>query len=130
MDLSGFKPVILVSGKDTMTVSNAGVSFSQATIAQLGKPEYVKALINSESRQFVIQVVGASDPSRISFFRKKKKNMNVRWNNSILKNELSSLMGWDLETFTYRIDGDFHKEENLMLFDLSQAKSTKRKGRL
>lgn len=53
--------------------------------------------------------------------------MNVRWNNSILKNELSSLMGWDLETFTYRIDGDFHKEENLMLFDLSQAKSTKRK---
>lgn len=73
MDLSGFKPVILVSGKDTMTVSNAGVSFSQAIIAQLGKPEYVKALINSESRQFVIQVVGASDPSRISFFRKKKK---------------------------------------------------------
>ena len=48
--------------------------------------------------------------------------MNVRWNNSVLKNELSGMMNWDLQSYTYRIDGKYYKEDQLMMFDLDKAK--------
>lgn len=127
MNLSGFETINLVSGKDTMTVSNDGISFSQATIVQLGKPEYVKAMINEGSKQFAVQVVDSNEPAKIPFFKRKRKNINVRWNNSVLKNELSGMMNWDLQSYTYRIDGKYYKEDQLMMFDLDKAKKNPRK---
>ncbi|WP_240411325.1 hypothetical protein [Limosilactobacillus vaginalis] len=127
MNLNGFETIMLVSGKDTMTVSNDGVSFSQATIAQLGKPEYVKAMINGDSKQFAIQVTNSSEPAKIPFLKRKKKTLTVRWNNSVLKNELSEMMKWNLQAYTYRINGKYYKEDQLMIFDLKDAKKSQRK---
>ncbi len=127
MNLNGFETIMLVSGKDTMTVSNDGVSFSQATIAQLGKPEYVKAMINGDSKQFAIQVTNSSEPAKIPFLKRKKKTLTVRWNNSVLKNELSEMMKWNLQAYTYRINGKYYKEDQLMIFDLKDAKKSHRK---
>ena len=49
--------------------------------------------------------------------------MNVRWNNKDLLTTLSAMMGWDLDTTDgYRIDGKYYEDENVMIYDLRQAK--------
>lgn len=113
----------LVAGKIALTVSHAGVSFSQAAIIALGKPEFVKVMINSDTKQIAIQVTDFSDEARTLFLKKGKRNLAVRWNNSLLKEDLSNLMKWDLKNKTYKIEGKYISNDKLLLFDLNQAKT-------
>lgn len=122
MDLEGFKPLTLVSGKLTMTVSHAGVSFSQAAVACLDRPEFVRILINYKTKEFVIKVTDAKDNEATRFFKPGRKHPVVRWNNSLLKDTLTSLMNWDIKKFSYRIEGEHMSDEKLILFRLENAK--------
>jgi len=36
------------------------------------------------------------------------------------------MMSWDIKNVSYRIDGKYIQEQNLMLFDLNKAKIEKR----
>lgn len=122
MNLEGFETLELVAGKIALTISHAGVSFSQAAIIALGKPEFVKVMINSETKQMAVQVTDSSDEARTIFLKKGKKNLAVRWNNSLLKETLSNLMKWDLKNKTYKVAGEYISSDKLLLFDLKRVK--------
>ncbi|WP_251545319.1 hypothetical protein [Limosilactobacillus caecicola] len=121
MNLDNFKPLKVVSGGNTLTISKNGLSFSQAAIFTLGKPEYVKVLISRQDKEIAIQITDESDADKTRFYRKRNKNFSVRWNSASLKSIISNLMAWDLSKHTYKINGKFISEDNLLLFDLKEA---------
>lgn len=121
MDLKNFKTFTMVSGKSFMTVSKNGVAFSQAAIAELDKAEYVKILIDTIDKQIAIKVASKEDPDSTYFLRRGKKTLYVRWNNSVLKAKISSMMGWDLNQHSYHIDSYYDSKDHLLLFDLKKA---------
>ena len=84
VDLSSFKPINFVAGKNTMTVSRTGVAISQAAVVQLGKPEFVKVLISYDEKSIAIMATDAKDPNKVKFLNKGKKTPTVRWNNATL----------------------------------------------
>lgn len=125
MDLEGFDVVKLVSGRQTLTISHAGISFSQAAIVRLGKPEYVKVMLNKQKKQLAIQITNVDDPGKTLFLRRGKKHSAVRWNNGLLKSSLSDLMNWNLKDYTYKVDGQYITTDKLLLFDLKDATKNK-----
>lgn len=121
VDLSSFKPINFVAGKNTMTVSRTGVAISQAAVVQLGKPEFVKVLISYDEKSIAIMATDAKDPNKVKFLNKGKKTPTVRWNNATLKGEIANLMKWDISKNVYKIDGKYYPQDSLMIFDLKKA---------
>lgn len=126
IDLSRFQTFTFTTGEQTMTVTKYGVRFSKATLIQLGRPEYVRVMINYEDKQLVIQSTSPRDPNKTSFLKPSKKKMEVQWNNSLLKGNLKELMGWDLNNVSYKVRGKFIPDQNLMLFNLKKARVEKK----
>lgn len=125
MDLSKFKPFTMVTGKSFMTISKSGVSFSQAAVVELGKPEYVIILFDSANKKMAIKVARKDEENATTFFKKaKKSNLNVRWNNSLLKDKIESMMDWNIENHSYRVEGSYDSDSKAMIFDLASAKVT------
>lgn len=109
-----------------MTVTKYGIRFSKATISQLGKPEFVRILINYDDKELAIKATSASDVNKTRFLNPNRKKVEVQWNNSMLKNNLKNLVGWDLNNVSYKVLGKFIPEQNLMFFDLNEAKVEKK----
>lgn len=122
--LDGFEKVILFTGIPYVSVTRNGITFNKPTIIKLGSPSHVELLINKREKQIAIRVCDVSDDAAAAFYKNKgKKVMNVRWNNKDLLTTLSNMMGWDLDaTDGYRIDGKYYEDENVMIYDLKQAK--------
>ena len=49
----------------------------------------------------------------------------MRWNGRDLLNTIQGIMHWDLSKCGYRVDGVLLKEDQAMLFDLTQASELK-----
>lgn len=111
IDLSSFKPLNFVPGKNTMTISKTGVAISQAAVVQLGKPEFVEVLISYEQKSIAL----------IATDNKNKKTPTVRWNNATLKSEIANLMKWDLSNKIYKVEGKYYPQDSLVMFDLNKA---------
>ncbi|MGQ5708268.1 hypothetical protein [Lactobacillus sp. PSON] len=126
IDLNGFQAFTFTTGENTMTVTSYGIRFSKATIVQLGMPRYVNILINYDSKEFAIKVTNSSDIQKTQFLNPERKKMEVQWNNSLLKDNLVNLMGWDLKNVSYKIKGKYIPDQSLMLFDLKEAKVEKK----
>lgn len=124
MSLDGFEVVHLVQGECMMTFSKSGIYFSQATVERLGKPLYVRVLINRKDKILAIQIANKNDSNATSFY-KEKKNMTVRWNINSLKQDIVNLTGWDVKQSNYRVAGEFDADEEALLFDLKKAKVLK-----
>ena len=115
----------MVTGKSFMTISKSGVSFSQAAVVELGKPEYVIILFDSANKKMAIKVARKDEENATTFFKKaKKSNLNVRWNNSLLKDKIESMMDWNIENHSYRVEGSYDSDSKAMIFDLASAKVT------
>lgn len=121
VDLSSFKPMSFVAGRNTMTISKTGVAISQAAVVQLGKPEFVEILISYEQKSIAVRKTDSQDPNKVKFLSKNKKTPTVRWNNSTLKSEIANLMNWDISKKIYKVEGTYYPQNSLMLFDLTQA---------
>lgn len=122
MDLSKFKPFTMVAGRSFMTISKSGVSFSQAAVVELGKPEYVVILFNSADKEMAIKVATKDEENATTFFKKTKKNsLSVRWNNSLLKDQIKSMMNWDIGNYSYRVEGNYDDNSKALFFDLTSA---------
>lgn len=67
IDLSRFQTFTFTTGEQTMTVTKYGVRFSKATLVQLGRPEYVRVMINYEDKELIIQTTSPRDPNKTSF---------------------------------------------------------------
>lgn len=120
--LDGFTPFDFDEGMPYVSVTSNGVTFNRSVVTKLGYPSHALLLINDVSKQVAIQACTESTPKAASFFKEKKSGViSVRWNGKDLLNTLQHLMGWNLKENGYRIDGTHLKEENAILFDLTQA---------
>lgn len=120
--LEGFKPFNFDEGMPYMSATSNGVTFNKSVVAKLGFPSHVLLLINDKSKQIAIQVCTEETPNAAAFFKEKRSGViSVRWNGKDLLSTLQHLMSWNLKENGYRIDGTHLKEENAILFDLTQA---------
>lgn len=121
VDLSDFKPINFVAGKNTMTVSKTGVAISQAVVVQLGKPEFVQVMISYSKKSIAIIPTNDQDPHKVKFLSRDKKTPVVRWNNATLKEEIANLMKWDISKNIYKIEGKYYPSDSVIIFDLNKA---------
>lgn len=121
MDFSSFRTIDLAKGPSAITVAKSGISFSQTAVNAIGRPRYVKLMIDDQEKMLAIQVVSEEDKNAIKFYKPNKKIIAVRWNFAELKNTLNTLMNWDTEIHTYRASGTYYLDDKALLFDLKKA---------
>ena len=120
--LDNFKPYSVTSGMLTVTFSNYGVSFSRAAVVRLEKPEYATLLINNEEKMIAIQASNENDENASPFYKKRANSViTARWNSKELIKTISSMMNWNLDEESFKVDGDYLPEENAIVFNLKNA---------
>lgn len=121
-DITRFKTIEPIKGNATISITKNGMTFSQAAIQKLGKPEYIEILIDEEEKILAVIAKNEKSTNSFGFYSPGKKYLSVRIGNKDLKMQISSLMGWDLNNSNgYRIEGEFEKECNGMFFELTEA---------
>ena len=123
--LEGFKEYNMSVGTASVSISENGVGFSKTAVIKMEKPKYVRLLINDETKQIAIQK--SKDNEGIKFYNESKRNIGVRWNNKELLKTISQMMDWDLAGKVFRVDGDYNKEDQALIFDLKNAEETESK---
>lgn len=123
--LEGFKEYNMSVGTASVSISENGVGFSKTAVIKMEKPNYVRLLINDETKQIAIQK--SKDNEGIKFYNESKRNIGVRWNNKELLKTISQMMDWDLAGKVFRVDGDYNKEDQALIFDLKNAEETESK---
>lgn len=122
VDLTGFKVFDFSEGIPYFSVTRSGLTFSKAVSLKLGRPPYVRLLINPEAKQIVLQTCSADTPRAVSFFRERKNDvLSVRWNSRDLITTIERMLGTSFENQGIRVEGVI-VDEQTMLFDLNYAK--------
>lgn len=128
--LEGFKPIELMTGSPVLSVTSNGLSFNKNVANRMGRPEYIRFMINASTKQLAIQKTDETDAVGVQFIKKNIDNRNgVRYNNRDLENTIETLMGWDLSTKTYRIDGIYQEDDHAMIFNLLTARAFPKRTR-
>ena len=87
-------------------------------------------MIIASTKQLAIQKTDETDAVGVQFIKKNIDNRNgVRYNNRDLENTIETLMGWDLSTKTYRIDGIYQEDDHAMIFNLLTARAFPKRTR-
>ena len=121
-DLSKFKAFDFSEGVPYVSVTNNGLTFNKSVIMKMGYPAYVRMLTNEEDRQIALQVCNEKEEKAVQFYKEKANGvLSVRWNSKDLINTVSRMCEWDLSNFSYRINGTYIAEDNIMLFELDKA---------
>lgn len=123
LTLEGFTAFNFNEGVPYLSLTRNGLTFNKSVVMKLGYPSHVVLLINEMERQIAIQICDEKTENSTVFYKDNKKNdiKSVRWNGKDLVNTLQSMMGWNLEFESYRVNGVMLKEESAMLFDLRTA---------
>ena len=121
LSLQDFEPFQMTVGEPSISITPNGVTFSKAAIIKLGKPEYVKLLIQYDKKLLAVKRSTDDEEDAIAFLSPRKKTVSVRWNNRDLLNTLLQLMKWDPK-LRYSIIGSYNNELEAMIFDLNQIK--------
>jgi hypothetical protein len=120
--LEGFRPINLTVGLPYISITKNGVTFNKTSIVKIGKPAYVLLMMDDVNKRIAVQPCDSSDEDATAFFKGEGKSVvSVRWNNKDLLNTLSKMMNYDLDKFSYRVDGDYLSNENALIFDLKLA---------
>jgi len=128
--LEGFEPIELMTGSPVLSVTNNGISFNKNVINKMGRPDYIRFMINTNSKQLAIQKVDENIAASVPFIRKNVDNKNgIRYNNRDLENTIATLMDWDLSTKTYRVDGVYQEDDAAMIFNLTTARAFPKRTR-
>ena len=122
MDLSGFKVFDFSEGVPYFSVTRNGLTFSKAVTIKLSYPPFVQLLLNTETKQVVLQSWPAETPRAVQFYRERKNEvLSVRWNSRDLISTLERMLGKTFESHGIRVDGVLIDDQT-MLFDLNYAK--------
>lgn len=122
-DLTNFKTIEMVKGNPTMSLTRNGITFSQAAIQKLAKPEYVEFMIDENNKIIAVVAKKEKTSNSFSFFSPEKKVMSVRISNKDLRNQIAEIMSWSLgKEDGYKIEGEYAKEENALFFNLKESK--------
>lgn len=126
MNLDDFKTVTLSSGPSAITISNSGVSFSQTAVNRMGRPQFVKLMINRDAQMIAIKKTEENDSERTPFYNPKRKVVAAKWNYSELNNMITTMMNWDTTIATYKVYGQYYADDETIVFDLKEAKVTQK----
>ncbi len=122
-DLSRFKTIEPIKGTPSISITKNGVTFTKASIQKLGKPAYIEIMIDEEDKVLATLARHEDDGNFFSFIAPGRDTLSVRIGNRDLRNQISSLMDWDLEkTNGFRIEGEYDKETIGLFFDLKEAR--------
>lgn len=108
-----------------MTIAKSGISFSRTAVVRLGKPEFVELLMDSDKKQIVIKSSDEGNPNAAPFFKKNRKIVTARWNYRDLIQTFEEMMHWNTEMHTYKVEGSYLMEDNLLFFDLNDTQVIK-----
>lgn len=121
MDLTGFSAYDFTQGMPYFSLTSSGLTFNKAVTLKLGTPAFVRLLINSETKQVVLQACDENTPQATAYFKPNTRGVySVRWNAQDLIATFKELLSSDLQ-HGFRVDGKL-VEKGLMLFDLKEAK--------
>ena len=125
--LENFKPFNFNEGVPYVSITINGMTFNKSVIMKLEYPEYVRLLIDEETKRIAVQTCTQDTPNAAVFYNREKKSntLSVRWNGRDLLNTIQEITHWDLSKCGYRVDGVLLKEDQAMLFDLTQASELK-----
>lgn len=123
MDLSKFKTYTLVSGLPTISITRNGITFSKTALIKLGKPDYIKLMMNEDERQIVFAVTEEDEEGSIKCLKNKTKNdmVTFRINNRDLLYKFASIMECRFEDLSFKAAGEFFDDDKMMLVDLKKA---------
>lgn len=122
IDLSKFETFDFNEGVPYVSVTNNGLTFNKSVIMKMNYPETVKLLIDAENKQIAVQTCNPEEDKAVQFYKTKANGvLSVRWNARDLINTVSRITEWNLKEKSYRINGVWHPEYSLMLFDLNDA---------
>lgn len=128
--LDGFVKIPYLSGSSFLSVTTNGLNFSGIAVFHMQKPAYVNLFLNEEAKQIAIQKCNKNAEDAIQFYRNEKNlKIGVRFNNREILQMVVRLMGWDLSSFNYKIEGVYNEEEQAMFFDLNNVRKTPKKPR-
>lgn len=116
-DLNQFETVDLDSPNYYITVTSNCVIFTKATVEKLGRPEFVRLLINEECKLLAVVPTVSTDLKKIDFY--KDGSSSVRINNRDFARKIQSMNG--LADFTIKIPGLYQEEDNAFIFDISKG---------
>jgi hypothetical protein len=119
--LEGFRKYNMSAGTPSVSITENGIAFSKAAIIRLGKPQKVDFLINDSEKKIAIRCAENDTEGAFPFYNPRKKIVSVRWNNKELLSEVENLMQWELKGHIYRANGEYIKNENAMIFDLTKV---------
>ena len=117
--LDGYE-MLNVPEKPFISLSKYGVTFSRLALSLLSDAAYVHIFLDRKNLKFAVQPC-EQDEAAMELVRseQKKSQRFVRWGNRDLLRTLCSLSGSDISKGTVRINGEYHPEEDVMIFDLA-----------
>lgn len=138
--LDGFEAVgEKITSKITMTVMESSVRFSKGSIEALGRPAYVKLLINDRQKKIAIQACDAKDENAIKFCRNNRNKAGNASSDTTGKASSVTVRNTDVlvavqKFFTFAevaddqiayfaMDGEFYPDEKVIIFAVSDAVS-------
>lgn len=124
MDLSKFKGYEFIPGIASVTIAKHGMGFSKKAISELGNPDYVRLLINTEDKQLALVVASSNENGAVKCMVGKNPddNRNFRIGAKDLLYKVAHMMNCPFEELNYKIVGEFFNDGSVMLIDLNRAK--------
>ncbi|MFR0578946.1 hypothetical protein ACLUWV_07785 [Bifidobacterium thermophilum] len=91
--LHGFQEINIrkPAGKAVMTVTKTLVRFNKATAAAMECPEYVKILVNTDTRQIAVEPCEASERNAVKFSRAERQSKETAKASSVTVREPSAV---------------------------------------
>lgn len=117
-DLDEFVVVKLDSPGAFATLSLNAVIFNNEVITKMGKPAYVRLLLNEKEKCFAIKATQGFDDDKIEFC--KDDSVNVRINNREFVRKLKLMIGAP-EFGAIRVPGIYIESNKAFVFDLNRA---------
>lgn len=131
--LEGFEVVNLVAAKgaSTLTATASSLKFNKATATELNYPPYIRMLVDAKNRKVAIQPCTEKDPNAVSFSApEEKQTYAIIVKVPALVAELRRMLQFEKDgrKVTYTISGTCYPEENVIIYDLADAKMSQSRG--
>lgn len=118
-----FEIIRTASNKPSASFTRSGIAFNKLAVETIGTIPYVQPLIDKQTKQFVIlECEEHTDGSKEFFTGKHEVSYGVRWNSRDMKILFEDVMGWNLSSGGFQVDGEYIPEERALLFDLTKAR--------
>ena len=131
--LEGFEVVNLVAAKgaSALTATASSLKFNKATATELNYPPYIRMLVDAKNRKVAIQPCTEKDPNAVSFSApEEKQTYAIIVKVPALVAELRRMLQFEKDgrKVTYTISGTCYPEENVIIYDLADAKMSQSRG--